>query len=133
MSQTNASAADIRAVIEAWATAVQREDIDAIVASHAPDMIMFDVPPPTELRGIDAYRDSWAPFFENFRKGGVFAIERLDVTSGDSVAFATALLRCGTREELAKDPKVRLRLTVGLRKEAGRWVIAHEHHSFPLS
>ncbi|MFD9224959.1 nuclear transport factor 2 family protein [Streptomyces sp. NPDC060064] len=22
-------------------------------------------------------------------------------------------------------------LTVGLRKERGRWVVAHEHHSFP--
>jgi len=24
-----------------------------------------------------------------------------------------------------------LRLTLGLRKEDGRWVVAHEHHSFP--
>jgi hypothetical protein len=23
-----------------------------------------------------------------------------------------------------------LRLTLGLRKEDGRWVVAHEHHSF---
>ena len=25
----------------------------------------------------------------------------------------------------------RLRLTVGLRKDAARWVVTHEHHSFP--
>jgi ketosteroid isomerase-like protein len=24
-----------------------------------------------------------------------------------------------------------LRLTLGLRKQHGRWVVAHEHHSFP--
>jgi ketosteroid isomerase-like protein len=24
-----------------------------------------------------------------------------------------------------------LRLTVGLRKQDGRWVVSHEHHSFP--
>ena len=35
------------------------------------------------------------------------------------------------REDLAENPANRLRLTVGLRKEAGRWVVAHEHHSFP--
>jgi ketosteroid isomerase-like protein len=58
-------------------------------------------------------------------------IERIDVTAGDRVAFATALLRCGTRDELEKDPATRLRLTVGLRKENGRWIIAHEHHSYP--
>ena len=34
-------------------------------------------------------------------------------------------------EELAANPENRLRLTLGLRKQHGRWVVAHEHHSFP--
>jgi ketosteroid isomerase-like protein len=34
-------------------------------------------------------------------------------------------------EELERNPGLRLRLTVGLRKDGGRWVVAHEHHSFP--
>jgi len=29
------------------------------------------------------------------------------------------------------DPDNRLRLTIGLVKERGRWVVKHEHHSFP--
>ena len=53
------------------------------------------------------------------------------VLASEDVAFAYALLRCGTAEELEKDPDNRLRLTIGLRKEDGRWVVAHEHHSFP--
>jgi uncharacterized protein (TIGR02246 family) len=123
--------AQIRSVIERWAKAVQHQDMETIVAHHAPNLLMFDVPPPNELRGIDAYRDSWAPFFKHFKNGGVFALERLDVTAGDQVAFATALLRCGTKEELEKDPTIRLRLTVGLRKQQEDWIITHEHHSFP--
>ena len=83
-------------------SAVQHQEIAAIVADHATNFLMFDVPPPNELNGIDAYRESWTPFFEHFKHGGVFAIERLDVTAGDQVAFATALLRCGTKEELAR-------------------------------
>jgi ketosteroid isomerase-like protein len=64
----------------------------------------------------------------------VFAIERLDVTADDRVASATALLRCGTEEELRTDPTTRLRLTVGLRmEEHDRWMIAHEHHSYPFN
>src|SRR5687767_8172750 len=74
---------------------------------------------------------AWPPFFEWQKRGAVFEIVSLDVTAGDNVAFATALLRCGTEEELRKDPDNRLRLTVGLRKEGGRWVVSHEHHSFP--
>jgi ketosteroid isomerase-like protein len=37
----------------------------------------------------------------------------------------------GTAEDLSRDPDNRLRLTIGLRKEDGRWLVAHEHHSFP--
>jgi len=47
------------------------------------------------------------------------------------VAYAHALLRCGMPQELSENPENRLRLTLGLRKEQGRWVVAHEHHSFP--
>jgi uncharacterized protein YndB with AHSA1/START domain/ketosteroid isomerase-like protein len=131
MSNEQDAEAEIRALIERWANAVQRQDIETIVARHVTNFLMFDVPPPNELNGIDAYRDSWTPFFDHFKHEGVFAIERLDVTAGERVAFATALLRCGTEEELRKNPATRLRLTVGLRKEDDGWMIAHEHQSFP--
>src|SRR5215207_10791275 len=120
----------IRTLIEQWAAAVHRGDMNGVVADHSDDIVMFDVPPPNEVRGIEAYRETWPPFFEWQRRGAAFEIVSLDVTAGADVAFATALLRCGTDEELSKDPNNRLRLTVGLRKEGGRWVISHEHHSF---
>ena len=43
----------------------------------------------------------------------------------------TPCCAAGRSEELADNPENRLRLTLGLRKEQGRWVVAHEHHSFP--
>jgi uncharacterized protein (TIGR02246 family) len=123
----------IRTLIERWAEAVHAGDMDTVLADHAEDIVMFDVPPPYEgVRGIDAYRESWPPFFEWQARGGSFEIVSLDVVADDRVAYAHALLRCGTAEELAKVPENRLRLTIGLRKEDGRWVVAHEHHSYPL-
>ncbi len=123
---------EVRALIEHWATAVHAGDLDGVLADHADDIVMFDVPPPEDgVRGIDAYRETWPPFFEWQAQGAEFEIYSLDVTAGEDVAFAYALLRCGTKEELQKDPDNRLRLTIGLRKEDGRWVVAHEHHSFP--
>jgi uncharacterized protein (TIGR02246 family) len=122
----------IRTLIEQWAAAVHRGDMNGVVADHADDIVMFDVPPPYEgVLGIDAYRETWPPFFEWQARGASFEIVSLEVTAGDDVAFAHALLRCGTPQELAEQPANRLRLTVGLRKEQGRWVVAHEHHSFP--
>ena len=36
----------IRDLIEVWATAVHAGDLPAVLANHAPDIVMFDVPPP---------------------------------------------------------------------------------------
>jgi uncharacterized protein (TIGR02246 family) len=124
--------AQIRTLIERWAEAVHNGNMDRVLADHSDDIVMFDVPPPDDgVRGIDAYRETWPPFFAWQRQGASFEIVSLDVTAGQDVAFAYALLRCGTSEELRRDPTNRLRLTVGLRKERGRWVVTHEHHSFP--
>ena len=123
----------IRTLIERWARAAQAGDIEGVLVDHAADIVMFDVPPPEEgARGIEAYRKTWPPFFKAQQKDGVFEIVSLDVTAGADVAFAQALLRCGTRAELEKRPERRLRLTMGLRKENGQWLITHEHHSFTL-
>jgi len=121
----------IRRLIERWAEAVHAADMDGVLADHTEDIVMFDVPPPNEVRGKPAYRDTWPPFFEWQKQGAAFEIVSLDVTAGSDVAFAHALLRCGTMEELKRNPDSRLRLTIGLRKQGGRWVVAHEHHSFP--
>jgi uncharacterized protein (TIGR02246 family) len=124
--------AQIRALIKRWAEAVHGGDLDGVVADHSSDIVMFDVPLPNDgVRGMDAYRAVWPPFFVWQRQGASFEIVELDVTAGDDVAFAYALLRCGTAEELERDPDNRLRLSLGLRKENGRWVVSHEHHSFP--
>jgi ketosteroid isomerase-like protein len=121
----------IRTLIERWATAVADGDLDAVLVDHDPHIVMFDVPPPDAgVRGIDAYRDTWPGFFQWLAAGAVFQIETLDVTAGTDVAFAYALLRCGTPEELARKPELRLRLTIGLRKVGDRWTVLHEHHSF---
>ncbi|MFC6016607.1 nuclear transport factor 2 family protein [Plantactinospora solaniradicis] len=124
----------IRALIERWAEAVHGGDLEVVVADHAEDIVMFDVPPPYEgVRDLDAYRATWPPFFEWQAGGASFEIESLDITAGSDVAFAYALLRCGTPRDVAANPDNRLRLTFGLRREDGRWVVAHEHHSFPLT
>jgi len=121
----------IRELVERWARAVHAGDLGTVLADHAEDIVMFDVPPPYEgVRGKAAYRDTWPGFFEWQAQGAVFEIVELDVTAGGDVAYAYALLRCGTEGDFAREPEQRLRLTVGLRKQDGRWVVTHEHHSF---
>ena len=119
----------IRDQIEAWAAAVRAQDMPGILRNHSDDMVMFDVPPPLHLRGIAAYGASWPQFFEASSKPIRFAIMDLQITAGNDVAFAVALMRCAMIEGGNVD--LDFRLTVGLRKIDGRWIVAHEHHSVP--
>ncbi len=128
----NNDEAAVRALITEWAEAVNAHDIDGVLANHSDDIVMFDVPPPAAgVQGLAAYRKTWPPFFEWLAAGACFDIVSLQVTAGEEVAFAHALLRCGTEADLREDPESYLRLTVGLRKHEGRWLVTHEHHSFP--
>ncbi len=121
----------IRGLVNGWADAVHAGDLERVLEHHADDIVMFDVPPPERgVRGIDAYSRTWPAFFEWQRSGASFEIMELDVTAGDDVAFAWALLRCGTPKDLAEATINLLRLTIGLQRQAGEWMVVHEHHSF---
>jgi ketosteroid isomerase-like protein len=116
----------VRKVIRQWEKAIQAGEMGHILANHTRDVLMFDVPEPLESKGIAKYQKTWELFFRyGSPAADVFVIENLKITAGSSVAFATGLLRIGG----SKEPVCRL--TLGLKKQRGRWLIAHEHHSAP--
>jgi ketosteroid isomerase-like protein len=111
-------------VIESWAAAVREADMAGVVANHTDDFVMFDVPEEfAVVRDLDRYRESWELFFGVSAGGpGSFDPKDIVVVAGDEVAFAYGFAGIGPHN---------VRLTVGLRKVDGRWLIAHEHHSYP--
>lgn len=123
--------AEIRDLIEGWARAVRAGKLDQIIANHSRDILMFDLPQPPQLKGIEAYEKSWEEFFQWFKGSGVFDLRDLKVTAGDDVAFATSMIRCRGTEDDGSAAELGVRLTIGLQKQDGRWTITHEHHSEP--
>ena len=125
----------IKALLEAWADAVRRHDVAGILAHHEPDMVMFDLPPPLQCKGLHAYQQTWDLLFRYHKPGTAFDFRELAVTAGQDVAFAVAILWCGpdSSGNPADKEGFLFRLTVGLRKSAGEWRIAHEHHSVPAT
>jgi uncharacterized protein (TIGR02246 family) len=121
----------IRELVTNWAAAVRAHDLPGILAHHAPDILMFDVPPPVVLRGIDAYRKTWDLFYRYNPDPVVFDIDELNVVAGSDAAFATALMHCNNTDPDRSRNRLDFRLTVGLRKLDGRWTVVHEHHSIP--
>jgi ketosteroid isomerase-like protein len=125
--------AAIRELIVNWAKAVRAKDLNGILANHSPEILMFDVPPPLQSKGIDAYKRSWDFFFSWARDFGVFDIDEMTITAGDDVAFATVMMHCAGAEENQDRIDLEFRLTVGLRKIGGQWIVMHEHHSIPAT
>lgn len=120
----------IKKLIFDWANSVKLRNLEGIVANHSTDIVMFDVPPPFEVVGIDNYRKTWEESFFNGTEFGVFEINDLKIEADENVAFCFARMKCswdnnGVFEDL------NFRLTIGLKKLNSQWTITHEHHSIP--
>ena len=120
----SADETQIRTLVETWANAVRAKDMDGALARHTSDIVMFDVPKPLQAKGMEEYQQTWELFFANSPGGpGSFDVTELHITAGETVAYAHAILRIFASSA---------RLTIGMRKEEGQWLIAHEHHSYPI-
>ena len=124
--------ATITALIHRWAQAVHDGDLDAVLTDHSPDIVMFDVPPPDDgVRGLPPTASPGRP------SSSGSAAERCSRSSSwrspPAPTWRSRTRCCGAacRTNWREHPDRRLRLTIGLRKVDGRWVVTHEHHSFP--
>jgi len=125
--------AAIRELVESWARAVRVKDLDGILANHSTDMLMFDVPPPLQSKGIEAYKKTWELFFSWSNDPVVFDIKDMNIIAGSDVAFVAALMRCAGTEKNGERIELEFRLTIGLRRIGDQWIVLHEHHSIPAS
>jgi uncharacterized protein (TIGR02246 family) len=121
----------IRNLVESWAAAVRRRDFDGILQDHSSDIVMFDVPPPFQSTGIEAYKKTWDLFFSCAIDPIVFDIDSMAITAGSDVAFVVAAMHCTESEAGGERQRLDFRLTIGLRKIDGQWTVTHEHHSLP--
>jgi uncharacterized protein (TIGR02246 family) len=115
--------AAIRDLVEDWARAVRANNLQGILANHSPDILMFDVPPPIQTKGIEGYKKTWNRFFSWSRGSGVFDVIEMNITAGNEVAFVTALMRCAGTEANGDKTELEFRLTIGLRKIGGQWMV----------
>ncbi len=105
----------LRQMIADWSAAARRRDYDGVLAHHAADILMFDVPPPFQSEGLEAYRKTWDLFFSSMAEPPTFDFSDVRVTVGSDLAFATAHGKCLSRE---KDgvTEVHFRLTMCFEK-----------------
>lgn len=121
----------IRACIDASAQALRAKDIDAVMTHYAPDIVAFDLMP-LQCQGADAYRKNFEAWFASVQGPIDYEIRNLRITTRDDVAFCHYLGRVRTTRATGEKVDYQVRVTTGLRKMNGRWVVSHEHVSVPF-
>ena len=124
--------AQVREMIEDWTKAIRAKDTHAIMSHIAPDVLLFDLAPPLQYAGADAYRTSLQEWFATFSGQVGYEIRDLQITTSGSIGFSRSLNRISGTRTNGEETNVWVRATVCYRKDNDRWVVVHEHASVPL-
>lgn len=124
---------EIREAIEGKAALLQKGDARAILSYYAPSFVEYSLAPPLRQPGDGrdtAALEAWLATFETPPRREV---TRLEITTDGDVAFATSL-DCLSAVPRGSTESFRLwfRVTLGLRRIDGRWLVTHEHESVPF-
>ena len=123
----------ILALLTDRAAAITAKDARRSVAHLAPDVVSFSLAPPLRDAG-DEVRDpagieSW---FQTWDGPIGYDIGEPVVEAGGDVAFCHGLTHMTGTKTDGERVDLWFRFTVGLRRTAAGWQIAHEHDSTPF-
>ncbi len=126
------SQATLRRRIEELSQAIRDKNIDHLMTFYATDVVVFDVRPPLDTQGVDAYRRNFESWFAAFEGPLGFELLNLRIVPGDRAAFCHYLgLVTGTRLGGDRKSGYWVRGTTCLERRDGQWLVTHEHISMP--
>jgi uncharacterized protein (TIGR02246 family) len=126
--------AKIRALDARFAAAFNAKDADAIMKVYVPNssLVVFDVVPPRQYVGADAYRKDWQDFFAHVKGPLKFEISDLAVTTDGRLGYSHSIQRVSGTDSKDQPIDLTVRVTDVYRKINGNWLIVHEHVSVPV-
>lgn len=124
--------AELRQHIDKVVAALRAKDLEALKQLYTTDVVSFDVEPPLQHVGIAAKLENWAKVFLFF-ESVTYEVRDPTFTVGDDVAYGHAFARLrGTLKNGAATSGMWVRVSYGMRKIDGTWLIAHDQVSVPL-
>ncbi len=126
--------AEIRQVLDRWGKAFRAKDLDAVMAVYAPGdaTVAYDILPPLQRVGRDAYRKNYEEFFAQYDGPIDYELRDLRIVAGNDVAFLHSVERISGILKNGQKSEVWIRATSGLLKINGKWLIVHDHISAPV-
>lgn len=124
----------VAALYDRLSSAARNKDLDGIMALYVREnsLFVFDVSPPREYVGWNAYRGDWKSLFDSFKGPIHFTIADLGIATSGDVAYTHSLQRVSGTSSKGEQVHLTVRVTDVLRKIGGRWLIVQEHASVPV-
>jgi len=128
------SETEVRTLLAKWKQAFEAKDVDAVMSVYAPGsaLLAYDVVPPLEVKGRDAYRRNYEQFFAQYEGPLTVEFRDVNIVTGSDIAFLYALEKMSGTLKGGQKSDLWIRATSGLRKIDGRWMIIHDHISVPV-
>lgn len=126
--------AQIRRLEQNFSDAVKAKDVDKIMANYqsGAKLVVFDVIPPREYVGWDAYKKDWQGFLGAFDGPVTFDMSGLSVTTDGTMAYSYSFQHLAGKMRDGSASSITVRVTDVYRKSGGKWLIVHEHISVPV-
>lgn len=125
---------EINSVVLGLAAALSAGDVKAVLAHYGPSVVSYTLAPPLRQSNDPhdpAPLEAWLATFEAPPQREV---TRLSIVQDGDVAFATSLdSMTATPKGSAESFTLWYRVTLGLRRIDGRWLVVHEHESVPFA
>jgi ketosteroid isomerase-like protein len=125
---------EIRMLQDRLAAAIRAKDIDKIMACYinSPKLVVFDVIPPRQYTGWDAYKANWQGFLAQCSDSPSWETSDLHVQGGQGFAFSHSIQHAACSLKNGSKMDLVLRVTDCYANFKGKWLIAHEHISVPV-
>jgi uncharacterized protein (TIGR02246 family) len=126
--------AKIRALEDQFVAAFNAKDVDAIMKVYVPDetLVVFDVVPPRQYVGANAYRKDWEAFFATLKGPLQFKIGDLSIETDGNLGYSHSIQYVSGTDMKGQPLNLTVRVTDAYRKINGKWLIIHEHVSVPV-
>lgn len=124
----------IRELNSRFEAAVKARDIDKLMSCYVSDdsLVLFDAVPPRQYVGAKAVRKDYDDFLSVFPGTIDSKISDAKITVDTNLAYSHFIDTWTATDKDGKQVQLVFRVTDVYRKTDGKWLIVHEHISFPV-
>lgn len=124
--------AQIRQLITNQTRAICAKALDQIMAHYALDIVIFDVKPPFQVRGLEACRHLWETSLPCMPTSSGTEMQDLNINVSGDLAIAHWMSHFTGIDSDHPAAQMWLRITAGCQRSQDGWQIIHEHVSVPF-